>query len=321
MSKTFRDTVRYMLRASDMQTALRIAELERNRQAVEVLKTAAAVIPSSENGELRAAAVSWLSSPKHESVTQFALAHGWRVPKEGRILLVGQATGAIVPEAMAKRTSGLDLTPDSMTEVKAVAIVAGSKEYFDDPDNSSEAMEDALRNAVILAEDTQTISLLSSGATSAASSDDLKTDVLNVLAALTRSTDAKLLWVLGATVHSAYMSRPVADRPAIFAESLVIRSDAIAVDSVLVVDLRQVAVCDLTGLRVSYASHASLELESDPEGDAMAGSPLTPNPVALTNLWQAGARGVKVERTIRIKRLRVTAARILTSVDWSGASA
>ena len=59
-------------------------------------------------------------------------------------------------------------------------------------------------------------------------------------------------------------------------------------------------------------------------GDALinVGSPPSEYPAQnQVSLWQTNAVALRCERTIRVRRLRASAARILASVDWSGASA
>ncbi|MGE3875787.1 MAG: phage major capsid protein [Parvibaculaceae bacterium] len=299
--------------------------------ASEILKSAVAVGTISDPSwaaalaPYRVAVTAFAESLKNESA--FFRMVDAMVPMPLRTKVVkSSSTGnaSIISEGRVKPITKLTLTSDQIDAVKAVGILAVSRELAKlQAEGSEKFIRTELRKSVVKAVDAQFLAILAAAGaitTNVSAGGDaaaVQTDLSNTFASLTTSAASRLFWIAGTTTakHAAAMMKDgvflfpdMGPTGGTMANIPAIVSDEITADSLMLVDAAQIGGA-LETIVFDVAEHTSLQFETAPD------SPPTGATVPVS-LWQHDLSALRAEVYFGAKPLRSIVAAQLTLVSW-----
>lgn len=285
-----------------------------------VLKGAVASTNLSEFQTFIAASTAWARS-RRNSAFDTAARLMTPVPRRTRTALFSALEGGTETEGAATILRRLNFDFGSMTERKVAAIVAGSEEALTAEDFELAVLDAELSAAVVAATDGAFIPLLESGVSPITATTNFRSDMRNLLAAVQRGQDSRLMFILGTGARDELSLAPEVQRrggklPVSNGDGSVldipcVTSDGLDAGEILLVDCSQVTFW-ADPIRLTTTRQASLQMSDAPTMNSTSPPGITA--VDSVSLWQTHSAAVRAMRRFAIKKMTTTAVGKLSGV-------
>jgi hypothetical protein len=246
--------------------------------------------------------------------------------RSSMIAVTGSIPGTSIAESSIKPHSRLSLTANALDPNKVALFVAVTREVaMMGGALAQRVIESELTKSCVRGVDSLFLSLVTSGATSVASSGQTVTavrqDLRTLLANVETDASSKLFLIVPQTVAEAWATIGDAGGVAFpdatvnggsISGMTIIPSDVVTAGEIILIDAAGIAVGDSGLTDIATTDQATLSL-FDP-----ADSPISASTV-FTSLWQMNMVAARTERWIAAKAMRTAVAKI-TGASYTGGS-
>lgn len=266
----------------------------------------------------------WLGTLRNVSVFDTMYPSMRQVPLRSRVGTVtsGATAGKVGPASVTLMTS-IALENNQLDELKALAIVAMSDEVLKLGVSGAEGvLNDELRSAVGLVTDTELLSILTTGASSSASTGStaaaIRIDLSEIYSAMNPTARSRffaiasprnvLKWSLDNEEDSGTLFENVNYNGGNLKGVEIIASDAVTASQIVCVDAFKVAA-NLGGIAIDASNEADAQFVDNP------GSPSTASTV-MRSLWQSNLVALRALRWFGAQKLSSDACRIISNASY-----
>jgi hypothetical protein len=230
-------------------------------------------------------------------------------------------TGTTIGQVMVKPISRLTLTATTLTEEKAVAIIAVSEELARfSAQTAGDLFERELAAGVATETDSRFITLLSAGATALGSggfsAEHAYADLRAMLAAITTSQASVLFLLMTSsiakalsTLHTSTGGRAFPNMTYAGGEIAGLRaivSDGMPSATLILVDATQVAANGSDPIRLDMSEYGVVAMDTAPDSPPSAST-------VLMSLWQYNYVGLRAERFFGASKLTTTGVVVMSN--------
>jgi HK97 family phage major capsid protein len=236
-------------------------------------------------------------------------------------------TASTVAQYHPKPITKLSMTGTTLDEKKCavIAVLTDELAAFSST-TAGNLFQTELQNALAVETDETFVEILTSGATSFASSgvtaEHVRNDLRAALGSLTTGARSKLFLLMPSALAKVLaVLYDEAGGPAFpgmtvsggdIAGITAIVSDGVPANTIILADAIQIAAASET-ITLSSANEATLEMDTVPTSPPTAST-------AYVSLWQMNWRALRAERWFGAVKLSTTGVCVITSVNWVGGS-